>query len=42
MLKIASQKTETQEDLYNFISDIELDSYFIVDKSLKIVVSGKH
>ena len=42
MLKIATAKTETQEELYNFISDIEWDSYFDVDKSFKIAVSGKH
>ena len=42
MLKIATQKTETQEELYDFISDIEWGSYFDVDKSFKIAVSGKH
>ncbi|MFT4693361.1 MAG: 23S rRNA (guanine2445-N2)-methyltransferase / 23S rRNA (guanine2069-N7)-methyltransferase [Francisella sp.] len=42
MLKLATAKAETQEELYNFISDIEWDTYFDVDKSFKIVVSGKH
>lgn len=42
MLKMATQKVETQEELYNFISDIQWDDYFDVDKSFKIAVSGKH
>ncbi|MCL4117609.1 UNVERIFIED_CONTAM: hypothetical protein GTU68_015674 [Idotea baltica] len=42
MLKIATQKVETQEELYNFISDIHWDTYFDVDKNFKIAVSGKH
>ena len=42
MIKIDGQKVQTQKELYDFIYSINWDSYFSVDKSFKIVVSGSH
>lgn len=42
MLKIATEKVTDQQSLYNFISSINWLSYFDVDKSFKIIISGKH
>ncbi|QIV96099.1 23S rRNA (guanine2445-N2)-methyltransferase / 23S rRNA (guanine2069-N7)-methyltransferase [Allofrancisella inopinata] len=42
MLKIATQKVETQQELYDFISSINWNDYFDVDKTFKIIVSGNH
>ncbi|MBK2043774.1 bifunctional 23S rRNA (guanine(2069)-N(7))-methyltransferase RlmK/23S rRNA (guanine(2445)-N(2))-methyltransferase RlmL, partial [Allofrancisella guangzhouensis] len=42
MLKIASQKVETQQELYDFVFSINWSDYFDVDKTFKIIVSGNH
>ncbi|QIW10160.1 bifunctional 23S rRNA (guanine(2069)-N(7))-methyltransferase RlmK/23S rRNA (guanine(2445)-N(2))-methyltransferase RlmL [Francisella sp. LA112445] len=42
MLKIATEKVTDQQSLYDFISSINWLSYFDVDKSFKIIISGKH
>lgn len=42
MLKIATQKVTDQQDLYDFVSSINWLDYFDVDKSFKIIISGKH
>ena len=42
MLKVATDKVTNQQDLYNFISSINWMNYFDVDKTFKIIISGKH
>ncbi|MED7789318.1 bifunctional 23S rRNA (guanine(2069)-N(7))-methyltransferase RlmK/23S rRNA (guanine(2445)-N(2))-methyltransferase RlmL [Francisella sp. 19X1-34] len=42
MLKIATERVTDQQSLYNFISSINWMSYFDVDKTFKIIISGKH
>ncbi|MED7818428.1 MULTISPECIES: bifunctional 23S rRNA (guanine(2069)-N(7))-methyltransferase RlmK/23S rRNA (guanine(2445)-N(2))-methyltransferase RlmL [unclassified Francisella] len=42
MLKIATEKVTNQQSLYNFIYSINWMNYFDVDKTFKIIISGKH
>lgn len=42
MLKVATDKVTNQQDLYNFISSINWMDDFDVDKTFKIIISGKH
>ena len=42
LLKIATEKIENQNQLYNFVKSIDWDSYFHVHSTFKIIVSGKH
>lgn len=42
MLKIATEKAADQQSLYNFVSSINWMDYFDVDKTFKIIISGKH
>lgn len=42
MLKVATDKVINQQDLYEFISSINWMDYFAVDKTFKIIISGKH
>lgn len=42
MLKVATDKVTNQQDLYNFISSINLMDYFDVDQTFKIIISGNH
>lgn len=42
MLKLATEKILDQQGLYDFISSINWQDYFDVDKNFKIVISGKH